>query len=65
MNMTTLDRFYVVIQVWRGVITDVEAYTDLQAAFARQDTWKKEMNPMDDDFVVYETKLHSRNTALS
>jgi len=51
------ERVSVVINVRRGVITDIEAYEDLQEAFKQQNEWSKDINPLDDDVVVYEANI--------
>lgn len=59
------NNLFTVINVWRGVVTKVEVYYDLQEAVERQKEWQKDIHPVEDDVVVYETEIKSRAPVLS
>lgn len=59
------NNLFTVINVWRGVVTKVEAYYDLQEALVRQSEWQKDIHPVEEDVVVYETEIKSKASVLS
>ena len=54
------EKISVIINVCRGVVTNVEAYDDLQEAFKQQKEWSKDTNSLDDDVVVYEAEIKKK-----
>lgn len=59
------NNLFTVINVWRGVVTKVEVYYDLQEAVERQKEWQKDIHPVEDDVVVYETAIKSKALVLT
>ena len=59
--MAKARRQYIVVTVWRGVPTDVEAFTNLRAATKRRNAIRKTIDEQDDVCAVFEAGMPVRN----
>ncbi|MCH7496715.1 MAG: hypothetical protein IH971_02555 [Candidatus Marinimicrobia bacterium] len=58
------EKVWIVVNVWRGMAIEVEAFDKIEAAWERQAKWREGMDPICDEAVVFEADIQSKQALL-
>jgi hypothetical protein len=65
MKTTSDTRLFVAVNVFRGVVSDVQAFQDEEPAQRRAKYWQRSANPDHDTIGVWEVAVHPSRKSTS